>query len=38
MEFVGYIVTGFLAFVFGVLVTQLACRIKKNKQENAKDE
>ena len=38
MELIGYIITGAIAFVFGVLVTQLALHVRKIRQEKSEDE
>ena len=38
MQFAGYVIIGVLAFVFGVLVTQLALHVNKVKRENSCDE
>lgn len=38
MELIGYIITGAIAFVLGVLVTQLALRVRKIRREKSKDE
>lgn len=38
MPYAGYIITGLIAFVFGVLVTQLALHVNKVKRENSCDE
>lgn len=38
MGYIGYVITGLIAFVLGVLVTQLVLRVRKIKRENTKDE
>ena len=38
MQFAGYVIIGVLAFVFGVLVTQLALHVNRVKRENSCDE